>query len=86
MSSTAPSVRRLTAWIFGLVILATPFAAYFWETLNQLMMGHVDPLRLLLGVLALLGLLGIWWLMWRAIQRWEDERQPGDPTSGGASP
>lgn len=85
MSSSAPSVGRLVAWIFGLVIVATPFAAYVWETLNHLMMGNVDPLGLLLAAPALLGLLGIWWQMWRAIQRWEGERQRGDSTSGGAS-
>ncbi|HUH12778.1 MAG TPA: hypothetical protein VMK65_06690 [Longimicrobiales bacterium] len=85
MSHSAPSVGRLTAWIFALVIVATPFAALVWEMLNQLMSGRMEPRGMLLGLAGLGVLLAIWRLTWRSIQRWEGEPRENQSTPGGAS-
>ena len=75
---------RLMAGIGLIVLVGIPLGAYIWETLNELLAGHVDTPRLLWLVPALV--LGILLLrfMSRQVQRWEGER--GDSVAEPRSP
>lgn len=43
-------VLPLATAILLMIVAGTPLAAYVWETLNRLLSGHVEPMRLLLSV------------------------------------
>lgn len=58
-TKSEPGIGRLAGSILGLVLLATPFAAYLWHTLNDLLSGHVRPVRLLLAIPVLLVFAGL---------------------------
>ncbi|GEM_PF-2008987 len=50
--------------------VGTPMVAYLWETLNQLMALHVDPVRLALSVPVLIVFIGLLILLARAVRRY----------------
>ena len=62
---------RLIAGMALFVVLGIPLVGYLWETLNELLAGHVDGTRLLISlpVLALLGALLAW--LGRRVWAWE---------------
>jgi hypothetical protein len=45
-----PSAPKLAGAILALVLVGTPVVAYIWETLNHLLSGRVEPLRLLITI------------------------------------
>lgn len=54
------------------VVIGVPLVAYLWETLNQLLSLHVNPIRLLVSVPLFFGF--FFWLRWlgRQVQRWTE--------------
>ncbi len=62
--------------IAGFALLGAPLLAYVWESLNQLLAGHVNLPRLLISVPLLIALL----LVWRFAARWA-ARQGGPATA-----
>lgn len=73
------SAARLVIALLVTVLLGTPLAAYTWETLNALLSGIVDPLRLALTVPAvvLLAALLVGWARW--IERMDARRERSHP-------
>ncbi|SHK12120.1 hypothetical protein SAMN04488087_0354 [Rhodothermus profundi] len=67
---TSVSTTRAVLQMGLVVLLGMPVVAYLWETLNQLLSLHVNPMRLLIS-LPLLAVF-IVWLRWlaRQAQRW----------------
>jgi len=53
-----------------------PLVWYLWETLNDVLSGQFDGLRLLVALAASLLLLGLLILLARSVQRWD--RTDGD--------
>lgn len=56
---------RLVAGITLFVLLGTPLVGYIWDTLNHLLAGIVEPVRLLLLIPAAL----LFWLLLRGMRR-----------------
>jgi hypothetical protein len=50
---TQPSMGRLMGIITLYALLGTPLVAFLWETLNRLMAGWFDPIRVALSIPAL---------------------------------
>jgi hypothetical protein len=71
------SLFALIVAILGLVLLGGVMVAYLWETLNQLMAGHVDWVRVLVS----LPVLAIFLLLLRFIAR-RVEDWHGEPDHG----
>ncbi|MDQ7041779.1 MAG: hypothetical protein Q9M35_12655 [Rhodothermus sp.] len=67
---TSLSVMRVMLQMGLVVLLGMPVVAYLWETLNQLLSLHVNPMRLLISLPLLV--VFIVWLRWvaRQAQRW----------------
>lgn len=65
----APGVGGLLGRMALFVALGIPLVAYLWETLNQVLAAHLDPVRLLVTVpvVLLLGALLVW--VARAVRR-----------------
>lgn len=68
---------RLGTLVGGIALftlLGFPLVAYLWETLNRLLSGEVEGVRLLVTLPVLLLFLAL--LRWqaRAVRRWEGER------------
>lgn len=57
------------------VIIGTPLVAYIWETLNLLVAGRAEFLRLVFTLPAAALLAGVFVLLTRTIARWEGERK-----------
>ena len=53
MRTGTPRLFRLIGLIALFVALGTPMLAYLWETLNVLMSGRVEPVRLGIAVVVL---------------------------------
>jgi hypothetical protein len=70
-----PSVGKLTAGIFLLVLLGTPLTAYLWHTLNELMHGQIDPLALLIAVPVAVLFILLLRFTWRVVEGWQAEKQ-----------
>jgi hypothetical protein len=49
-----PGLARLAGTIALLALLGTPLVAFIWETLNRVMAGWFDPVRIALSVPALI--------------------------------
>lgn len=56
------------------VALGAPLVAYVWETLNELLALHINPLRLLITIPVALGLVALLWMLGRSVQRWEGRK------------
>lgn len=67
-----PGFGRLLLWMGLFVLAGVPFVAYLWETLNELLALEVNAQRLLIAVPVLLGMIGILFLLARAVRRWTD--------------
>ena len=69
-SRTGPTGIR----ILLLVLLGAPLVGWLWETLNRLLSGHVEPVRLLVSIPVAVA----FWLLLRAlgrtVERWDDAR------------
>lgn len=63
------------------VIIGTPLVAYIWETLNLLVAGHVDLVRLAIALPATALLAGVLVLLSRSISRWEGARRDNAGTA-----
>lgn len=81
-SAVTPRSSSLVLGIALFVVLGTPLVAYLWETLNQLLAGIVDPMRLLITVPAALIFYFLLRFMARSVETWSRER--GAPSDGGA--
>ena len=57
------------------VIIGTPLVAYIWETLNLLVAGRAEVLRLVFTLPAAALLAGVFVLLTRTIAGWEGERK-----------
>jgi hypothetical protein len=47
---THPGMGRLIATIALFALLGTPLVAFLWETLNRLMVGWFDPVRIAISI------------------------------------
>jgi hypothetical protein len=65
---------RLMLAILLLVLVGGVFVAYLWETLNRLMAGFFEPVRLLISLPVLLVFAGLLRIIARLIDGWQ--RQP----------
>lgn len=65
MKPHEPGLFALIIAILGLVLVGGVLVAYLWETLNQLMAGHVDWMRILVS----LPVLAVFLLLLRYIAR-----------------
>lgn len=61
----------LMAGMAVFVVLGVPLVAYLWETLNELLSGSVDPIRLLVSVPLALVFTVLLVLLSRRVQSWE---------------
>lgn len=61
------SALRLALLLGLIVVVGTPFVAILWETLNQLLSGHVEPRRLAIAIPLLLLFSGVLALAARAL-------------------
>ncbi|HSL70617.1 MAG TPA: hypothetical protein VK864_10280 [Longimicrobiales bacterium] len=83
-SGEAPSVGRLLAGLTFYFVLAVPLFAYLWSSLNELFAGEIHPLRLGIAAIVLPLFVSVLFLLVRAIERWESQReatvthQPGE--------
>jgi hypothetical protein len=62
---------KLFGLILGFVLLGTPLAAVVWDTLNQLMAGHVDGRRIGIGAVGIVLLAILLRLLARAVRSWD---------------
>lgn len=69
------SLGRLTVEIFVLVVIGTPLVAYLWETLNRLLSGTVEPVRLAISAPLLVLFVILLRALRHAIARWERQRE-----------
>jgi hypothetical protein len=77
MKPQEPGLVTLIIAILGLVLVGGVMVAYLWETLNQLMAGHVDWVRVLVS----LPVLAVFLLLLRSIAR-RVEGWHGEPGHG----
>jgi hypothetical protein len=64
-----PGPAGLIGLIFLFVLLGIPLAAYLWETLNRVMAGYLDPVRIALSIPVLLLFAGLLVLLARFTRR-----------------
>lgn len=62
-------MARLVMLLTVFVALGIPLTAYLWETLNQLLAGHVNPQRVLLSIPLLAALAALLWAGARGLER-----------------
>ena len=62
---------RLAGLLAVMAIVGIPFVAILWETLNDLLAGHIRPGRLAVAVPLLIAFLGILLAAGRALARFE---------------
>ena len=74
MSDAASGTGAMSIRILLLVLLGAPMVGWLWETLNRLLSGHVEPVRLLISIPVAIA----FWLLLRAlgrtVERWGDTR------------
>lgn len=63
---------KLIGFIFIAVLVGVPITAYLWETLNRLMSGHVEPVRLAVSIPVLLLFVGLLVFLARFIRRLDE--------------
>ena len=73
MKPTGGSLFGLMTAILALVLVGAMLVAYLWETLNQLMTGHVDWRRLLLSLPVLALFLLLLRVIARRVEGWSAE-------------
>jgi EamA domain-containing membrane protein RarD len=73
MKPTRENLLGLMTAILALVLVGGVLVAYLWETLNQLMSGHVDWLRVLISLPVLAALFLLLRFMARRVEGWSDE-------------
>lgn len=61
--------------MLGFVVLGAPMVYYLWSTLNELLAGHIDGVRLGISIIILLIFLGLLAILTRSIRRWEERLQ-----------
>jgi hypothetical protein len=64
-----PGTARLIGLIFLFVLLGIPLTAFLWETLNKLMAGYFDPVRIAASIPVLLLFAGLLVLVARFARR-----------------
>lgn len=69
-----PSVGKLAAGIFLLVLLGTPLTAYLWHSLNMLLHGDFDALALLIAVPVAVLFVVLLRFTWRVVEGWQAEK------------
>jgi hypothetical protein len=62
----------MTAAILGMTLLGAPLLAYIWETLNRLLSGQLELLRLALTVPAAVVFAVLLRLVGRTVERWQE--------------
>jgi hypothetical protein len=73
MKPTGESLMRLLTAILALVLVGGALVAYLWETLNQLMKGHVDMTRVLVSLPVLAAFLLLLRFIARRVEGWSNE-------------
>lgn len=76
-----PGITTLALGILGLFVAGTPMVAYLWETLNRLISGHFEPIRLLISIPIAVVFALLLRVVARFVGRWETERQQSIPSS-----
>ncbi|MEX0892183.1 MAG: hypothetical protein WEB88_08435 [Gemmatimonadota bacterium] len=71
--TTGPGLSRLILAMLGLALVGGALVAYLWETLNQLMAGHVDWVRLLVSLPVLAVFLLLLRFLAGRVESWHDE-------------
>jgi hypothetical protein len=79
-------VSQLLLPMTAYIIIGTPLVAYIWETLNLLVAGKAEAIRLLITLPAVALLAGVFVLLTRTISRWEGERKENLGTRGTGDP
>ncbi|HXF96131.1 MAG TPA: hypothetical protein VNI61_08505 [Gemmatimonadales bacterium] len=76
---------RVVLLLSGLVIVGIPLVAYLWETLNQVLAGHLSARRVLLSLPLLAAFAGLLWAGGRGLERLAapPPDRPGDPNLAG---
>ncbi|MEX2571101.1 MAG: hypothetical protein WD737_07325 [Gemmatimonadota bacterium] len=64
------SGARLTAFLLLLAVVGGLLVAYLWETLNRLLSGFIDPVRLLISIPVAVVFVLLLRSMGHAIERW----------------
>jgi len=62
-------MARVVILLSVFVALGIPLVAYLWETLNQLLAGHLDPRRVLVSVPLLVAFVALLWAGARGLER-----------------
>ena len=76
MTHASNGTGRLVGAILLLVLLGVPFVAYLWETLNRLLSGIVEPVRLLIALPVAVVFLLLLRYIARTIDGWYAARAP----------
>jgi len=71
--TTGPGLFRLILAMLGLALVGGALVAYLWETLNQLLAGHVDGVRVLVSLPVLAVFLLLLRFLARRVEGWHDE-------------
>lgn len=71
MGHPAISAVKLLLLILLFALLGTPLVAYLWDTLNELVALHVNPVRLLIAIPVLLVFIGLLKLLAIQVRRWD---------------
>lgn len=78
----ATSQARLAVAILFIVVIGIPLMAYLWETVNRLLAGVVDPVRLAIAVPVLLAFVLVLGLLRRALLGWDGQWRANVDRSG----
>ena len=54
------------------VVVGGPMVFYLWSTVNDVLAGQVDPMRVLISLPVLLIFLGVLAILSRSVRRWEE--------------
>jgi hypothetical protein len=65
-----PEIGTLFVVVLGFAALGTPMFLYLWETLNGLLTGHADAMRLLIALPVLALFVGLLVVLSRVVRRW----------------
>ena len=77
MAGGSAGMGRIMGVITLFVLLGTPFVAYLWETVNRLLSGVVEPVRLLIALPVLIVFLLLLRWIARVVRRWDAEARAG---------
>jgi hypothetical protein len=80
MTSSPLSVPRIAFGIAAATLLGVPLLAYVWETLNRLIAGHFELVRVLITIPLAVAMLLLWRILGRRIEAWEGERRSATET------